>query len=251
MISSPASWQPPPERLLLGSDEVHIWRAGLEQPASVVAEFRRLLAVDERQRADRFHFKRDRDHFIVARGLLRTLLGRYLNTPPERLRFTYSSFGKPSLHEECAGAETLRFNISHSKDLALYAFTRGREIGVDIEHIRADVEGEGIAERFFSPGEISVLRSLPADARARAFFDCWTRKEAYIKAHGEGLSLPLDGFDVSLAPGEPAALLSTLHDPAQATRWSLRELSPADGYAAALAVEGHGWQLRCWQWGES
>ncbi|HEY0080425.1 MAG TPA: 4'-phosphopantetheinyl transferase superfamily protein [Pyrinomonadaceae bacterium] len=249
MVSSHASlWQPAPEHLTLETDEVHVWRASLEQKASAVAEFRRLLAEDERRRADRFHFTRDREHFVVARGILRTLLARYLDRRPERLRFIYSAFGKPSLEEEAAGAPVLRFNVSHSKDLALYAFTRGREIGVDIEHIRDDVEGEDIAERFFSPAEVGVLRSLPSDARPRAFFDCWTRKEAYIKAHGEGLSLPLDGFDVTLSPNQPAALLATRHDPTQATRWSLRELSPSEGYAAALAVEGDGWQLKCWQW---
>jgi 4'-phosphopantetheinyl transferase len=249
MSSSPDScWQPAPEHLTLESDEVHVWRASLEQKASAVAEFRRLLAEDERCRADRFHFTRDRVHYVVARGILRTLLARYLNERPERLRFNYSAFGKPSLEEDSAGALALRFNLSHSKDLALYAFTRGREIGVDVEHVRADVEGEDIARRFFSPAEISVLRSLPAEARPRAFFDCWTRKEAYIKAHGEGLSLPLDGFDVTLSPGEPARLLATRHDPAQAARWSLRELSPGEGYAAALAVEGDDWQVKCWQW---
>lgn len=249
MTSSLASWYPAPERLPLNADEVHVWRVSLEQGDAKVEAFYGTLAADERQRAEKFYFKKDRDHFVVGRGVLRLILGRYLNVEPASLRFLYNDYGKPALAEEDAD-EPLRFNISHSNGVALCAFTRGREIGIDIEHVRQDVEGENIAGHFFSPDEIRALRALPHDARPRAFFDCWTRKEAYIKAHGEGLSLPLNGFDVTLAPGEPAALLRTAHDPAQAARWSLRELSPGEGYVAALAVEGHDWRLRCWQWGK-
>jgi 4'-phosphopantetheinyl transferase len=132
--------------------------------------------------------------------------------------------------------------------VALYAVTRGREIGIDLECIRFDLEVEKIAERFFSRREAATLRTLPPEVQRQAFFLCWTRKEAYFKARGEGLSLPLDQFDVSLIPGEPAALLSTQRDPYEVSRWSLQELTPAPGYAAALAVEGHGWGLACWQW---
>jgi 4'-phosphopantetheinyl transferase len=132
--------------------------------------------------------------------------------------------------------------------LALYALTRGRALGVDVEYVRDDLAGQEIAERFFSRQEVRALSALPADARTRAFFNCWTRKEAYIKARGEGLSLPLDQFDVSLTPGEPAALLGTRPDPQEAARWLLRELAPARGYVAALAVEGRGWRLRQWRW---
>jgi 4'-phosphopantetheinyl transferase len=132
--------------------------------------------------------------------------------------------------------------------VALYAVTRAREVGIDVELIRSDLKIEQIAERFFSHHEIATLRALPTELRQSAFFRCWTRKEAYIKATGKGLSLPLDQFEVSLTPGEPAALLSTQPDPNEAQRWSLRELTPAPGYAAALAVEGHGWCLACWDW---
>jgi 4'-phosphopantetheinyl transferase len=121
-------------------------------------------------------------------------------------------------------------------------------VGIDLEYIRSDLAVEQIAERFFSRREIATLRALPIDLRTYAFFLCWTRKEAYIKARGEGLSLPLDQFDVSLIPGEPAALLNTQRDLYEVSRWSLQELTPAPGYAAALAVEGHGWHLACWQW---
>jgi 4'-phosphopantetheinyl transferase len=132
--------------------------------------------------------------------------------------------------------------------VALYAVARGREVGIDLEFIRRDLEVEQIAERFFSRRETATLRALPTDLRKYAFFLCWTRKEAYIKARGEGLSLPLDQFDVSLIPGEPAALLSAQPDSDEALRWSLQELTLASGYVAALAVEGRGWSLSCWQW---
>jgi 4'-phosphopantetheinyl transferase len=142
----------------------------------------------------------------------------------------------------------LGFNLAHSHELALYAITRGREVGIDLERIRSNLVDEQIAERFFSPREVVVLRGLPTHRQREAFFNCWTRKEAYVKAKGQGLSIPLDQFDVSLAPGEPAALLSTQWHPQEASRWSLQKLNPGCGYVAALAVEGHDWQVKCWQW---
>src|SRR5207244_11453763 len=122
------------------------------------------------------------------------------------------------------------------------------EVGIDLEYIRAEVADEPIAERFFASREIAALIGLPAPLRAEGFFNCWTRKEAYIKARGEGLTIPLDAFEVSLAPEEPAALLRVDSDPAEASRWSLQALAPGPGYVAAIAVEGRDWQLRCWEW---
>ena len=235
-------WRLPPETLILGSDEAHVWRAALDQTTSQIESFRHTLAADEQARVERFYFRRNREHFIVARGVLRALLGFYLNNAPECLSFRYSSHGKPALAWE-SGGDMIRFNLSHSHGVALYAVTRGREVGIDLEYIRSDLEVEQIAERFFSRREIVTLRALPIDLRTYAFFLCWTRKEAYIKARGEGLSLPLDQFDVSLIPGEPAALLSTHRGSHEALRWSLQELTPAPGYVAALGVEGHGWGL--------
>ena len=203
------------------------------------------LAADERQRAERYIFQKDRTHFVVARGLLRVLLGCYLRQEPLHLRFIYGPHGKPALATDTGGV-ALRFNVSHSHGLALYAITRGREVGVDAERIRPAVVQEKVAERFFSPREVAVLRALPTPLQARAFFACWTRKEAYIKATGDGLTLPLDQFDVSLAPGEPAALLRTAWDPKEAAHWALQDLAPAPGYRAAVAVAGHAWRLTCW-----
>jgi 4'-phosphopantetheinyl transferase len=224
---------------------VHVWRAALDVPESQVRSLWDTLTADERQRAERFFFEKDRTHFVVARGLLRVLLGRYLRQDPPRLRFTYGPHGKPALATDPGGV-ALRFNVSHSHGLALYAITRGREVGVDVERIRPDIAQEKIAERFFSPREVTVLRALPTPLQAPAFFACWTRKEAYIKAKGEGLTLPLDQFDVSLAPGEPAALLHTAWDPQEAAGWALHDLAPAPGYRAAVAVAGHAWRLACW-----
>ncbi|MBV9772452.1 MAG: 4'-phosphopantetheinyl transferase superfamily protein [Gemmatimonadetes bacterium] len=245
MSSATLNWGPPPPRPALEGG-VHVWCAPLDPPAHVVGRYRALLAVDEGARADRFRFEQHRRQFVVARGVLRTLLGRYLSVDPRRLEFRYGSHGKPEL----AGAfaeSGIRFNVSHSGELALYAVSRGRELGVDIEHVHPMDDGVDIAERFFSAAENVVFRALAVSEREEAFFNCWTRKEAYIKAVGEGLSFPLHAFDVSLAPGEPARLLGA-RDEEQAARWTLRELDPAPGYKAALVVEGEGWETECWSW---
>jgi 4'-phosphopantetheinyl transferase len=245
-LSAP-SWGAPPETVTLGKNEVHVWRASLELPSSEVEALQHNLTEEELVRADRFHFQRHRSHFIAARGLLRTILGRYLKTDPGTLRFGYGPRGKPELAGK-AGQRALHFNVSHSHGLALYAVTDDREVGVDVERIRPDVAGEKIAERFFSPREAATLRELPAQMQQEAFFACWTRKEAYLKAIGEGITLRLDQFEVSVTPGEPAVLLSINGDLKEASHWSLKELDPGVGYVAALAVKGHGWHLRCWQW---
>ena len=240
-------WRVPPETLGLGCDEVHVWRATLDQTPSQIQSFRHHLAADEQTRAEQFRFERDREHFIVARGGLRAILGGYLNRAPGGLSFCYSAYGKPALAGESDG-NAVRFSVSHSHGVALYAVTRGREVGIDLERIRSNLAVAEIAGRFFSRPEVAMLQTLPTGVQREAFFRGWTRKEAYLKARGEGLSLPLDQFDVSLAPGEPAAILGAQPDPSEASRWSLQELTAAPGYAAALAVEGHGWRLACWQW---
>ncbi|MBA7638704.1 4'-phosphopantetheinyl transferase Sfp [subsurface metagenome] len=233
---------------MLRNDEVHIWRVSLDQNASYVQSLQQILSADEKARARRVYFEKDRKHFIVARGLLRVILSRYLDMKPNQVRFCYSLYGKPGLIYPSEG-ETLNFNVSHSCGLALYAITRGREVGIDLERIRTHFGCEQIAERFFSPQENAMLRTFPANrVKHKAFFNCWTRKEAYIKAKGEGLSLPLDQFDVSFAPGEPAALCFTSEASDESSRWLLRALQPGPGYVAALVVEGHDWRLKCWEW---
>jgi len=241
-------WDPGPADVTLTADVVHVWCATLDQPATRLEQLWHTLTRDERLRADRFHFERDRRRFIAGRGLLRTILGRYLRCEPARIPLGYGPHGKPALSAMPAGGLTLQFNLSHSQNLVLYALTCGRRIGVDVEHIRPIPEAEHIARTLFSAREYAMLQSLPPDKRILGFFNCWTRKEAYIKAWGDGLAHPLDQFDVSLIPGEPARLLSTREDTRIAAHWSLRALTPASGYVAALAVEGSRWHLACWQW---
>jgi 4'-phosphopantetheinyl transferase len=242
------SWEVPPRLLTLNDAEVHVWRASLVQPSETLASYSKMLAPDEQQRAGRFIFERDRQRFIVARGILRLLLGRYLERNPETVHFSYSEYGKPEIAEPAKS--DLRFNVSHSHELVLYAFTRRRDIGVDVEYVTQGRAIQDIAERFFSEREIAMLRSLPQSEQTGAFFACWTRKEAYIKGRGQGLSFPLTQFDVSLIPGTPAELLEC-REPAtaRAERWSLGEIGAGVDYAAAMAVQGDkNWTVRCWQW---
>jgi 4'-phosphopantetheinyl transferase len=219
----------------LREDEVHVWQVRLGASSAQVSHLDQLLSNDEKQRVERFRHEQRRNEFIIGRGTLRVLLGSYLGVPAEELRFAYSAHGKPGL--AAPRGREVDFNVSHAEGLALFAFAVNRKIGVDIERVRQDIEVEEIARRFFSPAEQLALCNLPAQERPQAFFRCWTRKEAYIKARGEGLSHPLHQFDVSLAPGESAALLSTRPDRVEAGRWLLHGLSVTSGYAAAVAVE--------------
>lgn len=244
-----AAWPAAPGRPL-SPREVRVWRVALGRPAGQVGELETLLSDDERRRADGFRFEKDRGHYVVARGTLRLILGGCLSRPPARLRFSYNAFGKPFLADESA-AGGLRFSLSHSRGMALYALTRGREIGVDVEHMQPDVRVAEIAARFFSPREVEALDSLPTGARRRAFYTCWTRKEAYIKARGQGLSLPLDNFTVTIKQGERAALLDVVNEPSESARWRLHDLTPGADYAAAVAVEGRDWQLTTWHWSDA
>jgi 4'-phosphopantetheinyl transferase len=219
-----ALWLSPPDLVLLGAHDVHVWRVSLEQPDEIVEALGRLLSADETERALRFHFDRDRTHFVVARGVLRRLIGRYLEITPESIRFTYQEYGKPHLVADSL-SPTFKFNLAHSGSLAVFAFTHLGEIGVDLEQIKPELAGEDIARRFFSESEVASLDAQPESERALAFFNCWTRKEAFIKAKGMGLSLPLDQFEVTLIPGQEPRLLRTAWDESEAGRWSIKALN--------------------------
>jgi 4'-phosphopantetheinyl transferase len=243
----PDAWAPAPSPPALGDDEVHVWRASLAATPDELAAHHRILGADERERAARFRFEVHRNRFVAGRGIQRRLLAGYLGADPAAIAYTHAAHGKPALGHPFAD-RGLRFNVSNSGDGLLVAVSRGRELGVDLEGLLPVEDRDAVARRFFSVPENAVYDTVPEDARTDAFFTCWTRKEAYIKAVGEGLSMPLDCFDVTLRPGEPARLLCTRGRPDEAGRWTLRELDPGPGWLAAIAVEGAGWSLRLFDW---
>src|SRR5882672_7705040 len=239
----------PPSSFELESGEVHIWCASLDVPPETSARLYATLTSDEHARSARFQFERDRQRFIVARGVLRDLLGRYLQIHPGKISFVYNAFGKPDLGPEFTNR--LKFNLSHSAGLALIAIATASDVGVDLEHIRPQSDYADIARRFFSAAEVDYLIALPGHLYAEAFFSCWTKKEAYLKACGEGLAIPLNSFSVPLTTDPaptPVELYVASKGIVPARRWSLYTLRPAPGYAAALAIEGTGRRLRQWQW---
>lgn len=240
-------WRRPPRELMLPVGQVHVWRADVAQHTSALSELGSILSPAEQERADRFYFAADRARFVVAHGLLRMLLGRYLRESPRTLQFLDNPHGKPALAPSSDQA-ALRFNLSHSQGLVLYAVARGRDVGVDVEQIRLVADFERIAEQFFSPAERTELKTLRTECKLDGFFGLWTLKEAYVKARGQGLSVPLHDFSVSLQPDASGNFFLTHgSDVRQCARWSLRRLAPGPGYAGALAVEGHDWELNLWK----
>ena len=233
----------------LARGELHAWFVRLEDVRRHVDSLVKILTPNEIARADRFFFENDRIEYILARGLLRHIVSRYVGFAPDQLRFGYNSHGKPALEDEWRG-DQLEFNLSHARGWVVYALTKARCVGVDLEYTDRSIEIDQIAERFFSPYEASLFQQLPGQEKKRAFFSCWTRKEAYVKARGEGLSLDLRGFDVTIAPDQPALLLRVAGDPSEARRWSLTDLPAPAGYAAALAMEGRIDEIQLWQWPE-
>lgn len=228
----------------MAAGEVHVWRKSLQCCDECLWA---RLNDDEVERAKRFRFDRDRDRFVTARATLRLLLGRYLDTEPREVAFRYGSKGKPELADTLS---SVRFNLAHSHEVALYAFALGMDIGVDIERVRARITEERIPERFFARRETNALRSLPVADQREAFFRCWTRKEAFLKANGEGLAFGLNQFAVSVLQGENLRILETPYDPDEADRWSLYDLKPGFPYVGALALRGKPERIRYWEAGE-
>ena len=224
--------------------QLHVWQTRLNQPPDRLPAYLRCLSADELERAARFHFADDRRDFVAGRAFLRTVLARYLGIEAAQVKFAYTRYGKPSI----AGPESLRglfFNLTHSRQLALLAVTLEADVGVDVEYVRS--VDDGIAERYFSRSEVAALRALPESLQQEAFFNCWTRKEAFIKALGEGLSLALDSFDVSLVPGAPAAILRTSEGMDQPSKWQIEHLAPAEGYIGAVAIRAPDCSLGIWK----
>jgi 4'-phosphopantetheinyl transferase len=214
----------------------HVWRFSLDRPLEEIETLREVCSEDERTRADRYLRPHLRLRFAAGRGVLRTILGLYLRCSAHEIAFTYNGYGKPDLAGDAASSG-LKFNLSHSAGQALLAVCNGRAIGVDIEELRPEVNCQDLSTAFFSAREVADLKSVPEQQRREAFFHCWTRKEAYIKARGQGLTLPLDKFDMTLLPGVPAELLAARDAPEEVLRWSVASLAPAPGFVGALVVE--------------
>lgn len=231
------NWLPKPPNLTLLSDEVHIWRIPLDQPESQIQYLATILSSDELARANRFYFPEHRQRFIAGRGILRSILGEYLQIKPQQVNFDYEPRGKPFLADNQSG---LQFNLSHSQNLGLCAVNYTRQIGIDLEYIRPTSNLEGLAQRFFLPREYELVRSLPDEQKQKIFFRYWTCKEAYLKATGDGIA-KLEEIEIALTPTEPASLQTF---PA----WNLLELVPDDNCVAAVAVAGFGWQPKFWQY---
>jgi 4'-phosphopantetheinyl transferase len=233
--------------LSLNKGEVHVLKAAIQEASSMMAYLFSILSPDERERATKFVFERDRNRFASSRAILRLILARYLGMKPGEIVLVYDSYGKPSLSplQNCEG---LSFNLAHSGNRAVYALARNVQIGIDIEQCRNDVAVEELAERFFSKRESSALRSLPEDERREAFFRCWTRKEAYLKALGQGLFVPLESFTVSVKPNESPILLEALTSDNQSD-WTMLDLPTDTGFMAALAVQLHQPEVVFWELG--
>ncbi len=231
------AWSRLPEKLVLEKPCVHLWRGWLDQPEARVAQFERTLSPDERLRAQRFQFDRDRNRFIVGRGMLRATLARYLGVPPTRIALAYGAHGKPRLAAPFDWSR-LRFNVSHSEGLALCAVALEREVGVDLERARPIREMAQVATQVFSEREQARLRCVSNDNPVTAFFRFWTSKEALLKARGDGFSGSVKQVETS-----PAG-----RDQHHGVEWTSCELLPHPGFIAALVVEGRDWQLRCWDY---
>jgi 4'-phosphopantetheinyl transferase len=241
-----ARWSLPPAQIILSEDEVHVWRAWLNLKSSHRITVKQTLSADELARANRFHSPRDRERFVASRGILRQILGRYLNLDPAELHFSYGLKGKPEL-SGTGCSQKLHFNVSHSNGLSLIALAWEKEVGVDVEFIREGVAEERIAEHFFSPIEMSFLRALSQKDQTPAFFACWARKEACLKARGEGLQGGgLDEFTVSLVPARHGSRTGVEGDNRHTLNLSLWDLVPANGFVGALAVEKKQSHLSCW-----
>lgn len=232
------TWTKPPETIALANKELHVWQMTLDHPPVPIEVLSTWLSADEVARAERFTFPRDHNDFIVGRGMLRALLGRYLGVSPSNISIQKGVREKPYVAIG-SGESPLHFNVSHSHGLAMYAFALHGQVGIDVEKLRPEFATEKIATQFFSTSEQNDLLRLSQESRVQGFFNCWTRKEAYVKATGQGLHIPLGSFDVSLIPGNLPALRAP-----DSEKWSLFAFSPAKDYAAAIVVEGQPWDLR-------
>jgi 4'-phosphopantetheinyl transferase len=246
MTGRPAEWTRQPAFSSESEAAVHVWTVDLGRPPVGLDVLEDTLSADERARSRRFHFRRDQVDFVIARGALRMLVGHYLQRDPARIAFRYSTYGKPMLVLD--RDSRLRFNLAHSARRAVYAISAERELGVDIEKVRPLVDMETIARRFFSADEYAALMSLPGIDQPIAFYRCWTRKEAYLKALGDGLARPLSEFDVSVLPTSVPGLIRVRWSPGDIDRWTLIDIESEPGFVGTLAVAGLCPTMQQWSW---
>ncbi|MGQ0809752.1 MAG: 4'-phosphopantetheinyl transferase family protein [Nitrospiraceae bacterium] len=245
MISEPSQNRPPSQPYQITSTDVHVWQASLALPEPQIVQLERILSDDERMRASRFVFPCDRIRFIAAHGILRTLVGLYERLAPSTLVFRSGAQGKPFLHNPSNISGRLQFNLSHSHELGLFAFAREREVGVDLEALRDDVEAMALAARFFSTTEFERLRQQPPHEAKRLFFVYWTCKESYLKGRGSGLSVPLSQCEISLVSGKARVNVSGRD---ACNPWLIRTLSVKPGYVGSVAAEGENWDVTYQEW---
>ena len=232
-------WLKAPTNVELLSNEVHIWRENLDNVKPLLEDFAQVLSEDELVRARRFHFEQHRQRFIAGRGILRNILGRYLNIEPSQINFGYEPRGKPFLDESC-NQINLKFNLSHSQNYALYVMSLNNSIGVDLECISSKTDVVSLAQRFFSPSEFAVIESVSPEQQQQLFFRYWTCKEAYLKATGTGLR-DLQKVEIYLTLEQPAELNNS-------DEWNLVEIKPFSDCAATVAVRGRDLQFKYWDY---
>ena len=240
-------WISGPSSPRLTESQVHVWRASLDVSSEVLRSLEESLTDDERTRANHFSFERLRRRFVARRGLLRELLASYVQAEPRELRFAYGNQDKPRLVGEPAW-EAMSFNVTHSQGWALYAVTLSRDIGIDLERIRPEVEALEIADRYFTQSEAEAITRAPVGGRSILFFKYWTCKEAWIKAMGGGLSIPLDGFQIVFGPEECTARVVDLKQPDGDSPWFVHQLMVGSEHAAAVAVDDPGLEFQLWDW---
>jgi 4'-phosphopantetheinyl transferase len=240
-------WRIPPENIQLDRNEVHVWHVLNKLPDRCLSQLAQTLSDDEGFKAKHFHFEQDRRHFVIRRGVLRSILGQYLCIEPSCLHFRYGPFGKPYLIEQPVG-DVIQFSLAHSHELNIYAFCRNQEIGVDLEYVRPPPDSEQIAVRFFSVQENADYLGLPTEQRQEAFYVCWTGKEAYVKALGSGFVQPSGQLALSLIRRKTAQFSWVPRDLAEPIHVSLETLVPAPGYIGTLAIAGSEYSMSCYQW---
>jgi 4'-phosphopantetheinyl transferase len=249
-------WPLPPANPQLAGNEIHVWATSLAVEPAVLEKLAHTLAPDEQERAQRFKFDLHRNRYLAGRGALRAILAQYLATNPAQLRFDYLANGKPVLAGEFASAG-IHFNLAHTGDLALVAVTRMSLVGVDVEWVRPVKDVDHLVARFFSRREDELFQKVPVEEKPAAFFNLWTRKEALLKATGEGITRSLSLVEVSFLPGEPARLLAISGDAKAAQQWEMREFAPTQGFVGAVAIQpgtsniqsgNSELVVKCWKW---